>query len=251
MHYDSIYLSPHLDDVALSCGGRIAQQTQAGKSVLIVSITAGDPPSGQLPPFAQSHHDSWQLTHDVVQVRREEDVMSCKRLGADWLHWTVRDAIYRRDPNSGVALYNNDVELFGSVNSAENHLVETLVTQLRDLPSADEIVCPLVVGDHVDHQLVRVSAEIAFGSEMLYYEDYPYAQRHGLGGKTDADGWQSMLTKLSPSEIAQKLDAIAAYESQIEHLFDSLADMQNKVTTFATETGGERYWKIQVQPASS
>ena len=40
---DHLYLSPHFDDAALSCGGQIATWTAAGQSVLVVTITGGDP----------------------------------------------------------------------------------------------------------------------------------------------------------------------------------------------------------------
>ncbi|HFC11960.1 MAG TPA: hypothetical protein ENJ56_03875, partial [Anaerolineae bacterium] len=69
-HYTYIFLAPHLDDVVLSCGGQIAQYTQAGETVLIVSITAGNPSLDNLPPFAQAHHISWALDEDAVAGRR-------------------------------------------------------------------------------------------------------------------------------------------------------------------------------------
>jgi len=42
MHW--IYLSPHLDDAVLSCGGIIWQQVQSGHQVEIWTICAADPP---------------------------------------------------------------------------------------------------------------------------------------------------------------------------------------------------------------
>ncbi len=39
--YDYIYLSPHLDDVALSCSGTICQQKTQGSSILMATIFAG------------------------------------------------------------------------------------------------------------------------------------------------------------------------------------------------------------------
>ena len=37
--YQRVYLSPHLDDAALSCGGRIYQERQAGLSVLVLNLS--------------------------------------------------------------------------------------------------------------------------------------------------------------------------------------------------------------------
>ncbi|MBN2499463.1 MAG: PIG-L family deacetylase, partial [Anaerolineales bacterium] len=54
-----IYLSPHLDDVALSCGGLVWEQAQAGMAVEVWSVCAGDPPPGELSEYARSLHARW------------------------------------------------------------------------------------------------------------------------------------------------------------------------------------------------
>ena len=48
-----IYLSPHLDDAALSCKGSIKQQTQAGERVEVWTVCAGEPPDGPLSMFSR------------------------------------------------------------------------------------------------------------------------------------------------------------------------------------------------------
>lgn len=245
-HYTHIYLAPHLDDVVLSCGGQIAQYTQAGEPVLIVSITAGDPALDHLPPFAQAHHDSWQLAANAVEGRRNEDSAACESLGADWLHLAVHDAIYRRHPVTDEAFYNNDDQLFGPINSAEVTLITTIAAQLRQLPTADHIICPLTVGNHVDHQLTRLAAETAFTIPLSYYEDYPYAHRHGLGN-TVATGWQGKIVPISAVALQKKLAAIALYKSQVDHLFANSADMLAQVTAYTQQINGEKIWrKVQI-----
>src|SRR5689334_12434287 len=77
-----VYLSPHLDDAALSCGGMIHQQTQAGERVVVVTLCAGGPPAGALSDFAQSLHTRWQTPVEAVAVRRAEDLAALKVLGA-------------------------------------------------------------------------------------------------------------------------------------------------------------------------
>ena len=95
-----IYLSPHLDDVALSCGGLIWEQTQSGDSVEIWTICAGDPPQDRLSPFAEELHQRWRVGHNAVDIRREEDIHSCRLLGAKYRHFEVPDAIYRIHPKT-------------------------------------------------------------------------------------------------------------------------------------------------------
>src|SRR5438270_2442730 len=41
--FDYIYISPHLDDVPLSCSGTICRQQAQGLNILVVTIFAGEP----------------------------------------------------------------------------------------------------------------------------------------------------------------------------------------------------------------
>ena len=70
--YDTIYLSPHLDDVALSCGGQVYMLGEIERPVLIVTVMAGEPPGLATSNYAQALHDRWQLQIDVVARRRAE-----------------------------------------------------------------------------------------------------------------------------------------------------------------------------------
>src|SRR5690242_15250592 len=79
--YDHIYLSPHLDDAVLSCGGAIARHTSAGARVLVVTLcTAAPPPDGPLSRFAQNHHLMWGLVPERAMAERErEDDLALER----------------------------------------------------------------------------------------------------------------------------------------------------------------------------
>lgn len=247
--YDAIYLSPHLDDVALSCGGQIFQRTQAGQRVLIVSVTCADAPLGELPPFAQAHHESWQLGADAVAMRRAEDREACALLGADWLHWDVLDCIYRRHPETGEALYGSDEALFGVLHSAETPLIHHLAAKIRELPPTNMLLVPLGYGYHVDHQLVRKSAEHTLSVPLTYYEDYPYIQWMneraiftGRSVRDSASVWKKEVIPLVSTAIQQRIDAIAAFRSQLPHLFNDYATMVSMVHSHIAGTGGETVW---------
>ena len=128
-HYDFIYLSPHLDDAVLSCGGQIYQHTKMDRSILIVSITAGDPPTSSLSNFARSLHQRWQTPSEAVAIRRAEDQLACVRLGADYLHWNLLDCIYRQNPHTGQPLYSSEEALFGTLHPVEATLVKQLANR--------------------------------------------------------------------------------------------------------------------------
>ncbi|NJM07001.1 HEAT repeat domain-containing protein [Candidatus Gracilibacteria bacterium] len=74
--YDHIYLSPHLDDAALSCGGAIARHAANRQHVLVITICTAAPDTNvPFSPFAAAMHADWGLSPDrVVAQRLQEDV---------------------------------------------------------------------------------------------------------------------------------------------------------------------------------
>ena len=243
--YDALYLSPHLDDAALSCGGQIAQATRRGDRVLIVTVMAGDPPVDAANDYIASLHARWELGRDAAAQRRAEDLAACVLLGADALHLDAPDCIYRLDPATGAPLYVSDADIFGDIHHAEMSLVAHIAGLLRGLPAAAEAYAPLTVGHHVDHLLVRAAAEQVWGGALRYYEDYPYAQQPGkldavLG---DAAGWRSTIIPLDAADLEAKCAAINAFRSQLSTFFAGRADLDAQVKGYAASVGGERVWR--------
>lgn len=253
--YQAIYLSPHLDDVALSCGGQIAQRTAAGERVLIVTVMAGDPPRGAFSSYVQSLHDRWRLATDAAAVRREEDRRACAVLGAEADHWQVPDCIYRVDARIHQPFYVSDKDIFDQVAPAEEPLIAALAEQLQRLPATSEIYSPLAVvhrvdenhaGSHVDHQLVRRAAELVFGTRLAYYEDYPYIQEAGALARTltpREQHWQPVVIPLTDEAIERKIRAIQQFESQLSTFWRDEANLRAEVAGYAARVGGERYWR--------
>lgn len=245
--YDTIYLSPHLDDAVLSCGGQIFEQAQRGAAMLIVTIAAGEPQTEIRSLFAEFLHHNWGLTAaEAVAIRRAEDQAACMRLGAKALHWSLPDCIYRLHPEQQTPLYTSNEDIFGPVHPAEAPLIDSISRFLNELPSAQHIVAPLSAGNHVDHQLVRAAAERVWTTSLLYYEDYPYVQRHPeeLGRLIKpASRWRSQLKPLSSLALQARIDATNAYRSQVKTLFNSADEMAAAITQQVIRAGGERLWE--------
>jgi LmbE family N-acetylglucosaminyl deacetylase len=92
--YAHVYLSPHLDDAVLSCGGLIHRQARAGQPPLVVTLFSGQPAAdAQLSTFAQSQHTHWGAPEDVVAIRWAEDRAALTVLGADYLRLNYLDCI--------------------------------------------------------------------------------------------------------------------------------------------------------------
>ena len=242
--YDSIYLSPHLDDAALSCGGQIYEQSRSGKSVLVVTLFAGDPPPGLTSTLVSDLHRRWGLGKDAAAIRRDEDRKAAEVLGFEPVHFEFADCIYRHEPMTLASLYPTVKSIFGEIKLAEADLVAELAGRLAGLAGADRIHAPLAVGHHVDHQLVRLAAERQFGSRLSYYEDYPYVARFFKLTRALARpwSWRCDTVALSDEALRARVEAIACYASQLGPVYADRDDLEKQVRAYARKVGGERLW---------
>lgn len=242
-----IYLSPHLDDVVLSCGGLVRDQVQHGERVEIWTICAGDPPPGSLSAYAASLHERWQSTGQAPAERRVEDKLACQRLGATPRYFNLPDCIYRRFPENGASLYNSELELFGEIHPAETGLVSSLAQELAQvIPGGASLVSPLSVGGHADHRLVRAAAE-GLGLRLWYYADYPYVQ--WLRGIPDelVNGMKPTVFPVSEAGLAAWVESVAEYVSQISTFWFSWEDMEIEIRGYCQKNGGVQLWQYTEQ----
>ena len=250
--YTHIYLSPHLDDGVLSCGGRIWQQAHAGERIQVVTIFAGTPEADALlSPFAQELHARWGHEVEAAAKRQEEDLEALDILAADVLHWPYTDCVYRQTAD-GHFPYASEESLWGEIHSGELELIAELTARIAALGLSLEglLYAPLGIGHHVDHQIVRRAAE-GTGRGLIYYADYPYAQEPGAIqaalGPRDKE-WRAEFVPLSEEALEAKTAAIAQYRSQISTFWPSLTAMAATIRAFAEQTGGgrpaEQYWTL-------
>jgi len=252
MVYDHVYLSPHLDDAALSCGGAIARHSANQQHVLVVTIcTAAPDLSVPFSPFAAAMHANWRLSPErVVAQRLQEDITALEILGADSFQLDLLDAIYRVPSH-----YNSEETLFGSP-LADDPLGPMLDTALHAVVQRCRgavFYAPLAIGEHVDHQLVYSAARRLSkdGTPVAFYEDIPYVLAPGALGRrfTAVDGSLLMPSIVTiDGYLARKISAIEAYTSQIGALFGNPQQMERLIRTYASElrpessTFGERLW---------
>lgn len=240
--YQAIYLSPHLDDVVLSCGGQIAARCRRGEAVLIATLAAGDS-THVLSPLARELHTNWGID-DSFRARREEDVAACRRLGADFWHGDGSDAIYRHDAATGEPVYQILNEVFGRVKTGDTAL-ELWTEQIRSLPPADAVFAPLGAGGHVDHQLVRLAAEAVAGRRLGYYEDFPYASKFLAVRRmtTPRRAWRPEVVALDEQDIRARCDASGLFYSQVGMLAGGREGLEKKIRAYIRRVGGERIWR--------
>lgn len=238
-----IYLSPHLDDGALSCGGMIWDQTSSGEAVTILTICAGDPPPGPLSPFASSLHSRWETGEEAVARRREEDLAACSRLSATPRHLELPDCIYRRSPKTGETLYDSEASLGNAIHPHELPLVTALSEQFAALPEGAQLVSPLAIGRHVDHRLVRAAAERS-GRALLYYADYPYILQDSAALEALLrSGWKPVGFPLPDTSLEAWQEAVATYQSQISSFWSGKDEMRRAIEDYAASRWGLSLWR--------
>lgn len=154
--YDSVYFSPHLDDVAISCPARILAERKARKKVLVATLFTDGAPD--------------------AEVRKKEDKKAMSLLGVDHVWLGLLDAPWR---NSFYRSFRQIV--------LESHPDDRIFVQERLVPAVCGLLArakpkrayfPLAVGTHIDHRLTTAGALLPGSmegrAEVFFYEDRPY-----------------------------------------------------------------------------
>lgn len=160
--YDAVFVSPHLDDVALSCPGALYDHRVAGRRVLVA--------------VAFSHAGAASSkARRLYETRRTEELRAAARARYDVIWGHFIDAPFRDPP------HRNFNEIVWGDDHSGGELVDALTTWLAEIVSVTEpgeLIGPLGVGRHVDHRLVfRALRRVADKCEadVWHYEDRPYA----------------------------------------------------------------------------
>jgi LmbE family N-acetylglucosaminyl deacetylase len=230
-----LFLSPHLDDAVLSCGALLRALAPHGEvRVLTVftETTAGPHTRAARSFLRQCAHPDADTLFDA---RRAEDRAVLDGLAVDHAHLGLPDALFRRrDVPAAVSrlgrllpeldhrypTFRFDIAL-GRVSRGDRALASGLAARVRDEVrdhDVDLVFCPLGVGRHVDHLLVRALG-VDHPGRVVYYSDFPYDRTfpadaafvagHGLRPWSFGDG------------LGAKVDLIRGYGTQADALFPS------------------------------
>jgi LmbE family N-acetylglucosaminyl deacetylase len=186
------YLSPHADDVALSCGGCVAADVQAGLDVTLITVFSEGP-----------------------GPRRQEDQAACARLGCRHVWLGLPDAVERPEVRS-------QLDLFAPLGQRHLGILSEVAARLRPhlVPGA-QVAAPLGVGGHIDHRLVHAAARAvaeAHPIDLRFYEDQPYSlARYAIGRRLCAIG--ARLVPPGPAVArAARREEVRAYREYLAQL---------------------------------
>ena len=239
----NLYLSPHLDDAILSCGGLIFAQRQAGERVGVLTLCAGSSGPGSLSTLAQQYESAWGESGDGMTLRRAENAAILSSWGVQNWECSVEDAIYR--PGKGVPYYETRADLFREPHPQDAaSLLPFWEVRVRQL-TAEEVpgillYAPLGVGSHVDHELARRLGQRMgeAGWRVWFYEDYPYLELEagGLQAGQARFGIHTWTSRIVAIDVLAKIAAVRGYHTQIGRVFGSEEDLISRVKGFTAET---------------
>jgi LmbE family N-acetylglucosaminyl deacetylase len=202
----SIILSPHLDDAALSCGGRML----GDQSVLVVDV------------FNKSAW--WRFPHTVADADR---IQACRNVEEAMISRLSGAVIKMLDLPEALLRGHAMADLFTATPGARDaevtaRIQDAVATLAREYPLAHWFL-PLAIGGHIDHLIVRDAATKALAGAQVkpthlhFYEDLPYAAKLGPEADfaTHIPGRTLREESLDIEEqLPWKLELLRAYWSQ-------------------------------------
>ena len=232
----ALFLSPHLDDVAFSCGGLLAQLGDAGwRTVMATAFTATVLPATGFALACQTDK-GLDPAVDYMALRREEDRAAAAILGVTELRWLGLPEA----PHRG---YHSAPALFGGVRGGDDVWRELapLIAALRQEFQPDLVLAPQGLGGHVDHlQAIRAVGEAPGPGALAFYRDTPYAIRNPQALPSPMVGGLTQHIVEIEAGLDRKVAASCAYGSQIGFQFGGAAGLDRALREFASREGAGR-----------
>ena len=209
--------SPHLDDAAFSCGGTLASLAGAGRRVILATVFTATVPNPR--GFALACQLDKGLSPDVdyMALRRNEDLLAARALGAEPLWLPFAEA-----PHRG---YDSAPALFGAPRPDDGIEAELAAAfaALLATHSPDLVLAPQAIGGHVDHvQVFRALSGLRPKTPTLWWRDFPYTVRDAAPREPFAAQLADLPEQqmaIAPDAQARKRLACRCYASQLGFQF--------------------------------
>ena len=228
----ALFLSPHLDDAAFSCGGTVALLSDAGwRCVVATAFTASVPhPAG----FALACQLNKGLGPEVdyMALRRDEDRAACALLGAE-PRWLGLPEAPHRGYGSAPALFSPP-RLMDDIWRTLADEVDVLLAELRP----ERVYAPQGLGGHVDHrQVIRAVLDRVEPAQLWFWRDAPYIIRDPAAQPDPAVPCGAPEQVDIAAGLERKVAASCAYASQVGFQFGGTAACAEAVRALAWQEG--------------
>jgi LmbE family N-acetylglucosaminyl deacetylase len=230
-----LFLSPHLDDAVLSCGGLI-EVLGARADVTVCTFFCHAPWFGGYSAVAKWLHQvsGGVSARRLASIRREEDRIACRGLNAHHRHLQWQDAVYRKS-REGEFLYDHCIQRSWALED------ETLISQLASeiqsfMNEPSVLLVPLGIGGHVDHLVVRAAAERSRVKSIVYYADVPYSCLDPQDLQQKVQDLNALAYRLSVPSVEAWIKAIQSYQSQIHMLETAAGPLDALIRLYASSS---------------
>lgn len=235
----ALFLSPHLDDAAFSCGGTLLRLTDDPHwRVAVCTIFTSSVPDPQGFALRCQTDKGIPAGVDYMALRRTEDESYAAFASAhSTRHWDYREA-----PHRG---YESPADLFAGVRDEDavwQCLSDDLAT-LDDELRPDLVFAPQGLGNHVDHlQTIRATLAVWPVERVAWYRDTPYAIREPdarIAGllRLEEDLFPCRVP-MSSAVLERKIAGCSLYASQIGFQFGGSVALREKLTAFHGREAG-------------
>ena len=227
----ALFVSPHLDDVAFSCGATLALLARSGWHTVLATVFTRSVPDPTGFALACQLDKGLSPEVDYMALRREED-----REAAE--HLRVGECLWLDLPEAPHRGYHSAATMFAGV-PEEDEVWREVAGSLRGLLDArapDILFAPQALGAHADHlQVVRAVLELPPNAPpVAWYRDAPYATRNpgSLPSPLLPDGLSEGAVDATET-LDAKLRASAAYATQLGFQFGGEEGMRRTLSGFA------------------
>ncbi|AHY47679.1 GlcNAc-PI de-N-acetylase [Rubrobacter radiotolerans] len=241
----ALFVSPHLDDVAFSCGGTLARLSQEGWRCVLLTVFTRSVPGPRGFALACQTDKGLPPEVDYMDLRRAEDREFARRIGPGVA------ALHLDHPEAPHRNYGSAPELFAGVRPDDGvwrDLSRDLGAVLKR-KRPDLLLAPQGLGGHVDHEqtlraLFAVLEEREVGGDvlpdLLFYRDAPYAIRSpkAVPSALLPGGTAEVPVTLAPEDLEAKLRATESYTTQLGFQFGGAGEMRKTLRCFARSEAG-------------
>jgi hypothetical protein len=232
-----LYLSPHYDDICYSLGNHVAWRGR-GKMLVVFSRSDYIFNARHIEAAGFNGLDQEAKIAHATAVRRGEDQRFAAEVGLTVTYCGFDEAPVRGNESNDARFARQDTP----------HFAAAIMERIRALAgrnngSRPSLYCPLGIGGHVDHLVVRdtVLANLAELLELYtphFYEDLPYASNHAQrrAGLRDFIG---RLGSARPRRLMLPIDDFVHKTALVEIYSSQIYWPRPAIVLFTPQTGAE------------
>ena len=225
------FVSPHLDDAALSCG-ELIRKLGAVTSVTVINVfTHANNGKQTLSAKKTIKVSAFSSPLELYKERVSEDKKAFESINAKVINLGFVDALWRKIKYPSLlrkklsTILPEFIHVYptfrlhiskGKLAREDNDLISEIDQRLKKIIPVNSIIfCPFGVGDHVDHLVTKKAVEKSF--TPIYWMDQPYydMKKKLVTGQKQSDESISYFK----TEYQAKSQLLAHYKTQINSMF--------------------------------